>query len=109
MTILMQLFGAALIGGLIYLAPTTTQKNPKLKTIWIFAGFLMFWFGMLNLVINSVGSYYGFLGWIEMMGKLGSFIFKLSLIFGGIAIVVLVTHEEDAYDEYFDGDKYKEE
>ncbi len=107
MTIIFQILAALGLGSLVYLAATTTDKNPALKYRWVFVGFVMFITGILNLVINSVGLYYGFFAWIEALGQLGSFFFKLGLIFGGIAIVVLVTHEEEAYDEYFDGTKYK--
>lgn len=104
----MQILGVVILATVVFLAQKTLQTNPKLKNLWIFIGFLMFMTGMLTLVVNSVGIYYGFLGWIEMMGKLGSFLFKLGLILCGVAIVALSTHDEEAYDEYFDGDKYKE-
>ena len=106
--ILMQLLGIGILGGVVYGASYTAGRNPKLKRTWLFVGFLMFVVGVLNIVVNMVGIYYSFFGWIEMMGKLGAVLFKLGLIFGGIAIVVLVTHDEEAYDEYFDGSKYKE-
>jgi hypothetical protein len=107
MTIVLQLLGVLIIGGLIAASQITLKKNPKLKTFWVFIGFLMFITGMLSLVVNSVGITFGFLNWVEQMGKLGSFLFKLGLIFGGVAVVVLVSHDEEAYDEYFDGNKYQ--
>jgi len=103
----MQILGVLILAGTVYLSLWSMKRNPNLKNLWVFVGFIMFVMGVLNLVVNSVGIYYGFLGWIEQMGKLGSFLFKLGMIFCGIAIVVLVTHDEDAYDEYYDGDKYQ--
>ena len=103
-----------LIGGfsalfsLLYFSIKTTEARPQLKNVWVLVGFILFMLGMLTIVVNSVGIYYGFLAWIENMGKLGSFIFKLSMVFVGVAIVVLVRYDEDAYDEYFDGKKYKD-
>ncbi len=107
-TILMQLLGVAILSGTIFAAIRTTNKNPDLKTLWTFVGFLMFLSGMIMIVVNMVGIYYGFLAWIEDMGRVGSFLFKLGLIFGGVAIVTLVRYDEEAHDEYFDGNKYQD-
>ena len=100
--------GFSALLSLLYLSLKSTEARPELKNMWVFIGFILFLMGMLTIVVNSVGIYYGFLAWIENMGKLGSFIFKLSMVFVGVAIVVLVRYDEDAYDEYFDGDKYKD-
>lgn len=105
---LMQLIGFLILGSLIYFATTSVDKNPKLRITWMLVGCVMFFTGSICLIVNSVGLTIGFLQWIENMGTMGSFLFKLGLIFGGIAIVVLVNHNPDAYDEYFDGTKYKD-
>lgn len=103
----MAFLGLFILITLILLATTTIDKYPKLRSFWMFIGFIMFFTGSSCLVVNSVGITIGFLEWIELMGIAGSFFFKLGLIFGGIAIVILVNHNPDAYDEYFDGKRGK--
>ena len=93
---------------LIFLAVNSVEKKPKLRPYWMTLGCGMFFAGSISLVVNSVGLTLGSLQWVESMGVLWSFIFKLLLIFGGIVIVILVNHNPGAYDEYFDGKKYKE-
>lgn len=104
---LLQIFGFLLLAGIIFLTTTTIEKKPELRIFWMIVGCLMFFTGIISLVVNSVVLTLGFLEWVEGMGPLGSFLFKLGLIFGGIAVVVLANHNPDAYDEYFDGSKYE--
>ncbi|CAA6825787.1 MAG: Unknown protein [uncultured Aureispira sp.] len=104
---IMQLVGFLILASTIYFSTTTVEKNPKLRTFWTIVGCLMFFTGALCLIVNSVGLQIGFLMWIELMGVLGSFLFKIGLIFGGIAVVILANHNPEAYDEYFDGKKYQ--
>jgi len=104
---LLNLIAFLSIGLLIFFATTTIEKNPQLRTKWMLVGCVLFFTGSLSLIINAVGLTFGFLQWIEALGTLGSFFFKLALVFGGILIVILVNHNPDAYDEYFDGTKYK--
>ena len=92
---------------LIFLAIYSVEKKPKLRPFWMILGCLMFFTGSISLIVNSVGLSLGSLQWIDSMGVLGSFMFKLTIIFGGIVIVFLVNHNPDAYDEYFDGNKYE--
>jgi hypothetical protein len=104
---LLQIFGFLLLAGIVFLTTTTVEKKPELRLFWMVVGCIMFFTGMLTLIVNSVALQIGFLQWVEGMGVLGSFLFKLGLIFGGIAVVVLANHRPDAYDEYFDGKKYE--
>ena len=97
----------AIIFFLIFLAVNSLEKKPKLRPYFMLIGCAMFFTGSISLVVNSVGLTLGSLQWVESMGVLWSFMFKLLLIFGGIVIVILVNHNPDAYDEYFDGEKYK--
>ena len=97
----------ATIFSLIFLAINSVEKKPSLRPFWMILGCLMFFTGSISMIINSVGLSLGSLQWVESMGVLGSFMFKLTLIFGGIVIVFLVNHNPDAYDEYFDGNKYE--
>lgn len=97
--------GVALI---IFLTTTTIETKPQWRIRWMIVGCLMFFLGAFSLAVNAVGLTLGMLGWIELMGVTWSFFFKLTLIFGGIAVVILANHRPEAYDEYFDGEKYKE-
>ncbi len=104
---LVQLFGFLLLAGIIFLTTMTVEKKPELRILWMIVGCIMFFTGVISLVVNSVVLTLGFLKWVEGMGVLGSFLFKLGLIFGGIAVVILANHRPEAYDEYFDGKKYE--
>lgn len=104
----MAFLGLFILIALIFGATTTVDKKPELRPLWMLIGCIMFFTGSICLIVNAVGITIGFLQWIELMGVTGSFFFKLGLIFGGVAIVVLVNHNPDAYDEYFDGKQNKE-
>lgn len=99
-------FSALLI--LIYASISTVEKKPHLRKYWMILGCILFFLGTISLVVNSVGLTLGTLQWVEQMGKLGSFLFKVFMIMSGVIIFVLVNHNPEAYDEYFDGNKYKE-
>lgn len=103
----MQFIGFFILAAIIYFTTTTVEEKPKLRPLWTLVGCLMFFTGSLCLIVNSVGLTIGFLAWIELMGVLGSFLFKLGLVFGGIAVVILAHHNPESYDEYFDGNKYQ--
>ncbi len=104
---ILSIIGFSCLALLIYFAVTTVEKNPKLRVRWMVLGCLLFFTGSICLIVNSVGLTLGFLQWIDLMGVAPSFFFKLALVFGGIVIVILVNHNPDAYDEYFDGTKYE--
>lgn len=97
----------SVLGLLLYLSIVTTEKNPKYRVRWMILGCILFFTGSLSLIINAVGLTFGVLEWIELMGTVGSFFFKLALVFGGVAMFFMVNHNPDAYDEYFDGNKYQ--
>lgn len=74
---------------------------------WTLLGFVLMLLGLLSLVVQMAGLQYSFLAWIEAFGSIGSFLFKIAMLIGGIAIVAVVNTRYENYDEYFDGDKYK--
>lgn len=74
---------------------------------WTALGFILFLMGAVSLSINLVGLKFSFLAWIDNFGQLPSFAIKLAMIIVGIIITLVANNNEDAYDEYFDGDKYK--
>jgi len=93
---------------LIFFAFKSKNGSSKAqKNLWVIIGFVLFVIGVVSVVINLVGLNFGFLQWADTMGQLGAFLFKVTMIFIGVVLVVLVNSNEDSYDEYFDGDKYK--
>ena len=68
-------------------------------------GFCLFMLGATELVLNIVGLKFGFLAWLDVLGGVGALLVKLSLIFGGIVLTVLVNTDENAPDEYLDESK----
>jgi hypothetical protein len=59
------------------------------KSLLTALGFLLFFLGVLSLVLSLVGLKFSFLAFMDMFGALPSFIIKLSMIFGGIILIVL--------------------
>lgn len=74
---------------------------------WTALGFILFLMGTVSLSINLVGLNFSFLGWIDNFGQLPAFVIKLAMIIVGVVIAIVANNNEDGYDEYFDGDKYK--
>lgn len=106
MSILVTILGFLGIALIVFFTTTTTETKPQWRIRWMIVGCLMFFAGAISLVVNAVGLTLGMLQWIELMGITWSFFFKLTLVFGGIAVVVLANHRPEEYDEYFDGTKY---
>ena len=94
---------------IVFLSINSVEKNPSLRIYWMLIGAVLFFMGAICLVVNSVGLTLGMLEWIEAMDPFAAFMFKIALIMSGVIIFVLVNHNPEAYDEYFDGKKYKED
>ena len=75
------------------------------KVIYTALGFVLFMVGSLTLLINMVGLNFGFLSFLDNLGKLGSFLVKLGFILAGILLVAFANTNENQYDEFFDGEK----
>lgn len=75
------------------------------RTLYTAIGFALFILGSLSLLINMVGLSFGFLSFLDYLGKLGSFLAKIGFILAGILIVAFANADESRYDEYFDGEK----
>ena len=69
------------------------------KKILIVISFLLFLFGMTALILSLVGVKLSFLLWIDAGGPLLGFIIRLVMIFGGITMAWLTTHNWEAEDE----------
>lgn len=52
-------------------------------------GFLLFFYGMLSLVLSLIGAKLTFLTWLEAFGPLMGFVLKILMIVGGIVIVAV--------------------
>lgn len=69
------------------------------KTILIILAFLSFIFGMTALVLSLVGVKLAFLLWLDAGGPLLGFILRLIMIFGGVALAWISTHNWEAENE----------
>ena len=107
MNVLVTILGFLGIARIIFFTTATIERKPQWRIRWMIVGCIMFFTGAIAMVVNAVGLTLGMLQWVQLMGVTWSFFFKLSLIFGGVAVVVLANHRPEAYDEYFDGTKYK--
>ena len=60
----------------------------KNKGLWLLLGYLLMTFGLTALVLQVVGVHWAFLGWLELGGRLLSFILKILMIIAGVLIIV---------------------
>lgn len=82
------------------------MKFKKNRGLYTGIGLLLIGLGALSLILEMVGRDFGFLLWMEHLGLLGSFLAKIGMIIGGFVLLIVANTNEEAYDEYFDGDKY---
>lgn len=63
--------------------------SSKTSTILTIIGFLLFFFGMMALVLSMLDLRIPFMDWIpEMFGRLVAFVVHLSMIIMGLVVVV---------------------
>lgn len=55
----------------------------------ILLGFMLFLVGIVGILLDLVGLQFAFLLWMDQLGKLGSFLVKLVMLFGGIVLMYL--------------------
>lgn len=60
-----------------------------MKGIFILLGFIFFLLGILGIILDLVGMQFSFLLWLDKLGRLGSFIVKLIMLFGGLVVMYL--------------------
>ena len=70
------------------------------RGLYTLIGFLLFIVGTLALLIELVGVSFGFLGFLNYLGRMGAFLAKVFMILGGIVLVVLANENENARDEF---------
>ena len=72
------------------------------RALYTLIGFLLFILGTLTLLIELVGLSFGFMGFLDIFGRLGAFVIKISLILVGFVIVAVANNNENAKDEYLE-------
>ncbi len=59
------------------------------KTLLTVAGFFLFTFGFLSLVLSMIGVQLAFLAWLDKIGALFAFIIRILMVLAGIILVAL--------------------
>lgn len=75
-----------------------TTRNKK--ALFSILGFLLFILGFLSILLGMVGIKIVFLLWIDALGRLGAFLFKLTMIIAGVTMVILTRGDEARFDDY---------
>lgn len=60
----------------------------KNKGLLLLLGYTFFTLGLTSIVMELVGTHWYFLAWIEKLGRLWAFIFKILMTIGGILAIV---------------------
>ncbi len=68
------------------------KKNKGLLSI---VGFLLLAFGFLSLLLGLLGMRFSFLSWIDALGMMGSFVFKLMMLIVGFGMLYLGSVDVD--------------
>lgn len=68
---------------------TTFFTFAPMKGIIILLGFMFFLLGILGIILDLVGLQFSFLIWLDGLGRLGSFLVKLIMLFGGLVVMYL--------------------
>ena len=61
----------------------------KNRNTWIIAGFLLLIFGITSIILQLVGVHWAFLKFLEIPGRLFSFMAKIIMAAAGIIMIVL--------------------
>jgi uncharacterized Tic20 family protein len=72
------------------------------RALYTLIGFLLFIVGTLTLLIELVGLSFGFMSFLDIFGRLGAFIAKITLILLGFVLVALANNNENAKDEFLE-------
>lgn len=59
------------------------------KTLLTVAGFLLFTFGFLSLVLSMIGVQLAFLAWLDKLGALFAFVTRIIMVLAGVLLVAL--------------------
>lgn len=69
------------------------MKNKGLQKLLAFA---LFMFGFTALVLQMLGVQWAFLAFLEIPGRLFSFLFKILMVLGGVLLFVFANTDWDA-------------
>ncbi len=61
----------------------------KYKNAGLIAGFLLIVLGLTSLILTLVGIHWAFLGWIEKLGGLFAFVFKILMVIAGAVVFIM--------------------
>gem|GEM_PF-760733 len=64
---------------------TFRMKN---KGLLLLLGYLLFSLGITSVIMAMVGTHWYFLGWLELLDRLLSFIIKILMVIAGVLIIV---------------------
>lgn len=53
------------------------------------AGFILFFLGMLSIILSLVGIHFSFLAFLEKLGKLPAFLAKVAMVGLGFSLIYL--------------------
>lgn len=80
----------------------------KNKNLLLFIGFVLFLFGALSVIVGLVGVQLVPTAWMtDLFGGTAAFIIQLFMAMFGIAIAIVSRSDDDAFDEHFDGHKFR--
>jgi hypothetical protein len=68
----------------------------KNKTLLLVAGFLLFLYGFLAIILQFVGIQFTFLAWIDAAGSLLGFVIRLLMVIAGIIMAFWARTDFDA-------------
>ena len=60
----------------------------KNKGLLLILGYLSFTLGITSVVMELVGTHWYFLAWLELTGRLISFILKILMVIAGVLLIV---------------------
>ncbi len=60
----------------------------KNKGLLLLLGYILFTLGITSVVMELVGTHWYFLAWLELGGRLMSFILKILLVIAGILLII---------------------
>ncbi|MEZ4918218.1 MAG: hypothetical protein R2792_03845 [Saprospiraceae bacterium] len=67
----------------------------KNKGLWLLAGFLLMIFGITAMILQLIGVSWYFLSFLDIPGRLFSFVAKIIMVMAGAVIIILANTDWD--------------
>lgn len=67
----------------------------KNKGLFLLLGYILFSLGVTALTMELVGTYWYFLAWLELGGRLFAFILKILMVIVGVLLIVFARTDWD--------------